>query len=58
MLAIGGNFAEVLNAADIYGIFEDLYGEDKFFNPVVNLDIQFDSSEDFLTPVYRGIFFF
>jgi hypothetical protein len=27
----GGLFKEIFEAADLYGVFEDLYGRDKFF---------------------------
>ena len=27
----GGLYKEIFEAADLYGIFEDLYGRDKFF---------------------------
>jgi hypothetical protein len=55
LFSIGGNFADISIAADLYGIFEDLYGEEKFFNPVVNLEVRFDAHDDYVIPVHRGI---
>lgn len=49
-----GNYAlEIANAAEFYGIFEDLF-DHKFFNPVVNLNIGFEGPDDMVTPVLRG----
>ncbi|XP_023296113.2 39S ribosomal protein L38, mitochondrial [Lucilia cuprina] len=39
--------------ADHYGIFEDLFGA-AYFVPRVNLNIQYQATEDTLIPVYNG----
>ena len=53
-LSSGGLFKEIFEAADLYGIFEDLYGRDKFFRPCVQLNVSYDFDQDYVTPVYRG----
>ena len=53
-LSSGGLFKEIVEAADLYGVFEDLYGRDKFFRPCVQLKISFDFDDDYVTPVHRG----
>lgn len=50
----GGLYKEIFEAADLYGIFEDLYGSDKFFRPNVLLKVHYDFDQDYVTPVYRG----
>ena len=55
-LSSGGLFKEIFEAADLYGVFEDLFGRDKFFRPCVQLKIDFDFDEDFITPVHRGFY--
>ena len=53
-LSSGGLFKEIVEAADLYGVFEDLYGRDKFFRPCVQLKIRFDFDDEYVTPVHRG----
>ena len=49
----GGLYAEIANAAELYGIYEDLFGGD-YFTPILNLKISYDFDDDLITPVYRG----
>ena len=49
----GGLFSEIKNAAEMYGIFEDLF-DHSYFNPIVNLTIEYDFEDDIVTPVFRG----
>lgn len=52
-LASGGLFDEIFMAADLYGIYEDLFAN-SIFRPCVQLRIEFDYDEETVTPVYRG----
>ena len=45
----GGLFSEIRNAAEMYGIFEDLF-DHSYFNPIVNLIIEYDFEDDIVTP--------
>ena len=49
----GGLFAEIANAAELYGIYEDLFNGD-YFTPILNLKVSYDFDEELITPVYRG----
>ena len=51
--ASGGLFQDIKKAAELYGIFEDLF-DHAYFNPVVNLIIEYDYQGDMITPVLRG----
>ena len=51
----GGLFKDIARAADLYGIYEDLFGTDLMFTPSKDLQIQFDFDEEYVTPVFRGI---
>lgn len=47
----GGLYKEIFEAADLYGIFEDLYGSDKFFRYVLktifkNVGFKFSSNNN------------
>jgi len=53
-LASGGMFKDIVLAADLYGIYEDLFGPDLFFTPSKELNLHFDFDEDYITPVFRG----
>ena len=70
----GALFSEIVNAAEYYGIFEDLFDHVRktqfqtiivfaishfyflqaYFNPIVNLTIEYDFTEELVTPVFRG----
>ena len=49
----GGLYAEIANAAELYGIYEDLFRGD-YFSPILNLKISYDFDEELITPAYRG----
>jgi len=49
----GALYEEIKNAADLYGIYEDLF-DGAYFTPNLNLTIEFDFDEELVTPVYRG----
>ncbi len=49
----GGLFKEIAHAAEIYGIFEDLF-DFAYFTPVVKLSVKYDYDEETVTPVHRG----
>ena len=51
--ACGALFAEIQNAADLYGIFEDLF-DGAYFTPALSLSVEYDFDEEYITPVYRG----
>ena len=53
--ASGGLFQDIRKAAEIYGIYEDLF-DHAYFNPVVNLIIEYDYQDDIITPVLRGTY--
>ena len=53
-LASGGMYKDIVLAADLYGIYEDLFGPDLFFTPSKELNLHFDFDEDYITPVFRG----
>ena len=48
----GALYEEIKNAADLYGIYEDLF-DGAYFTPNLNLIIEFDFDEELVTPVYR-----
>lgn len=52
-LASGALFDDIRNAGEVYGVYEDLFG-DGVFTPIVDLKIKFDCDENFYMPVYRG----
>ena len=54
-LASGGLFKDIFHAADLYGIYEDLFGTDMMFRPCIDIRIQYDFDEEYVTPVFRGI---
>jgi len=50
----GAAFSEIYKAAELYGIYEDLFRHGYFY-PCVNLDVAFAQEEDdMMVPVYRG----
>ena len=49
-----GALKDVKVAADLYGVFDDLFGPDVFFTPNTHLRIEYDFEEDLVTPVFRG----
>ena len=51
--ASGGLFQDIRKAAELYGIYEDLF-DHSYYNPVVNLIIEYDYQDDIITPVLRG----
>ena len=53
-LASGGLFKDIVLAADLYGIYEDLFGTDMMFKPVKDIQIQYDFDDEYVTPVFRG----
>ena len=48
----GELYKEIKNAADLYGIYEDLF-DGAYFTPNLDLTIEFDFDEELVTPVYR-----
>jgi len=48
----GSVFDEIYNAAELYGLYEDLY-EHGYFKPCTMLDVKYQY-KDVLVPVYRG----
>jgi len=54
-VACGALFDEIVAAADLYGVFEDLYGPDLMFRPCVDLEVAFDLDDgEHVLPVHRG----
>ena len=53
-LASGALYKDIFRAADLYGIYEDLFGTDIMFTPCVDLKIHYDFDEEYVTPVFRG----
>lgn len=53
-LASGGLFNDIVFAADLYGIYEDLFGADMMFRPCKDIQIQYDFDDEYVTPVFRG----
>ena len=53
-LASGGVFKDIRRAADLYGVYEDLFGTDMFFTPCKDIQIQYDFDDEYITPVFRG----
>eukprot|EP00088_Acartia_fossae_P053021 TRINITY_DN6016_c0_g1_i2.p1 TRINITY_DN6016_c0_g1~~TRINITY_DN6016_c0_g1_i2.p1 ORF type:complete len:480 (-),score=84.01 TRINITY_DN6016_c0_g1_i2:110-1549(-) len=49
----GEIFTSIHNAAEFYGIYEDMFREGYFY-PCVNLDIAYALEDDMMAPVYRG----
>ena len=49
----GNLFKEVEQAAELYGIFDDLF-DGSYFTPNINLSVEYDFDEELVTPVYRG----
>ncbi len=41
-------------AADLYGIYNDLFDLDSIFTPCLDLRVEFDYDDEYFTPVYRG----
>jgi len=52
-ISSGDAFHSIFKAAELYGIYEDLFKEG-YFNPCVNLDIAFAQEDDIMVPVFRG----
>ena len=50
----GGLFKDIALSADLYGIYEDLFGPDLIFTPCKDIQIQFDFDDEYVTPVFRG----
>jgi len=54
-LACGALFDDIVSAADLYGVFEDLYGPDLMFKPCLDLKVSYDLDDDeHVLPVLRG----
>jgi len=49
----GNIFDSIYKAAQLYGVYEDLFREGHF-HPCVNLDIAYAKEDDMMVPVYRG----
>ena len=49
---VGAAFDDIKTAAELYGIFEDLFSH-AYFRPCVHLDVKY-RYQDVLVPVYRG----
>jgi len=49
----GEVFTDIFNAAELYGVYEDLYNHG-YFHPCLLLDIAYVDEDDVMTPVYRG----
>ena len=52
-LETGEIFRDIQQAANLYGIYDDLFG-DAYFSPNVYLGIAFDYDDEYVTPVHRG----
>lgn len=50
----GGLFQDIFDAAELYGIYEDLLGKDLYFTPTVNLRMAYPCEGDMEIPVCRG----
>ena len=37
----GSLFDDIVTAADLYGVFEDLYGPDRYFRPCLDLQVRY-----------------
>jgi len=48
----GAVFEEIYNAAELYGLYEDLY-DHAYFKPCTMLDVKYQQ-EEVMVPVYRG----
>lgn len=53
-LESGALFNDIRMAADLYGIYEDLFGIDILFTPSTDIQLQFDYDDEYITPVFRG----
>ena len=55
-LACGDHYDALVGAADLYGVFEDLYGPDVMFKPCIDLQVAYDmpGEDDYVLPVHRG----
>ena len=53
-LASGALFRDIFQAADLYGVYEDLFGIDIMFRPCVDIKLRFDYDDEYVTPVFRG----
>ena len=53
-VASGALFDALVEAGDLYGVFEDLYGPDVMFRPSLDLQIQYGLDDDYVLPVHRG----
>ncbi len=47
-------FCPCREAADLYGIYDDLFDLDSIFTPCLDLRVEFDYDDEYFTPVYRG----
>ena len=53
----GALFADVRAAADLYGVFDDLFGPDRVFTPVTALTVEHacdEEDDEAVMPVRRG----
>jgi len=52
----GAHFDDLVAAADLYGVFEDLYGPELMFRPCIDIKVAYDmpDEEDYILPVHRG----
>ena len=53
-LESGALFNDIRTAADLYGIYEDLFGTDILFTPSKDMQLEFDYDDEYITPVFRG----
>ena len=53
-LESGALFNDIRMAADLYGIYEDLFGTDILFTPSKDIRLEFDYDDEYITPVFRG----
>jgi len=55
-VACGDHYDALVGAADLYGVFEDLYGPDVMFRPCIDLQVAYDmpDEDEYVLPVHRG----
>jgi len=52
-ISSGEAFSDIYSAAELYGIYEDLF-KHGYFHPCLTLDVAYRGEDDLVTPVYRG----
>lgn len=52
----GGALTDIRDAADLYGVFDDLFGDDAYFTPATYMEVRYPDADDadLVTPVHRG----